>query len=271
MKPIDIVKRVLVGLVAVIAVCMMVFTVVSVTTFNRADRNLFGYKAFIALSDSMKATDFEAGDLVLVKETDCSTLQAGDIIAYTSQNTSNYGEVVTHKIREVTTDANGNPGFITYGTTTDTNDETVVTYSNVLGKYQGRLAGLGTFFQFLKTVPGYICCILVPFMILIISEAVRSVRLFRKYKAEQLEELRAEREKVEAERLEAQRMMQELMQLKSQVGEGAAGYAAPAAPAPAYEPAFQPAPTYQPTYEPVTAPTPAPRKKRAAHFAPPKQ
>ena len=34
------------------------------------DRSLFGYKAFIVLSDSMKATDFDAGDLVLVKEVD---------------------------------------------------------------------------------------------------------------------------------------------------------------------------------------------------------
>ena len=37
------------------------------STFDRSDRNLFGYKAFIVLSDSMKATDFDAGDLVLAK------------------------------------------------------------------------------------------------------------------------------------------------------------------------------------------------------------
>ena len=57
----------------------------------------------------MSKTDFGAGDLVLVKEVDPSTLKEGDIIAYTSQNTSNYGETVTHKIRKLTTDANGEP------------------------------------------------------------------------------------------------------------------------------------------------------------------
>ena len=36
-----------------LAVFMMIFTIVSVSTFDRADRNLFGYKAFIVLSDSM--------------------------------------------------------------------------------------------------------------------------------------------------------------------------------------------------------------------------
>ena len=35
-----------------------------------------------------------------------------------SLNPENYGEVVTHKIRTLTQDDKGAPGFITYGTTT---------------------------------------------------------------------------------------------------------------------------------------------------------
>lgn len=202
-----------------LAVFMMIFTIVSVSTFDRADRNLFGYKAFIVLSDSMSKTDFNAGDLVLVKAVDPSTLKEGDIIAYTSQNTSNYGETVTHKIRKLTTDANGEPGFVTYGTTTDTDDETVVTYPYVLGKYQGRIPKVGTFFQFLKSTPGYIVCILIPFLLLILLEGIRCIRLFRKYKAEQQAELQAERDKIEADRAETQRMMQELLQMKAQMAQ----------------------------------------------------
>ena len=216
-KALKIIRSIFVWFVVALAVCMMIFTIVSVSTFDRADRNLFGYKALIVLSDSMKATDFDAGDLVLVKEVDCSTLKEGDIIAYTSQNTSNYGETVTHKIRKLTTDANGEPGFITYGTTTDTDDETIVTYPYVLGKYQGHIPKVGTFFQFLKTTPGYIVCILIPFLILILLEGIRCIRLFRKYKAEQQAELQAERDKIEADRAETQRMMQELLAMKAQM------------------------------------------------------
>lgn len=219
MKVIKIIRSIFVWLMVALAACMMIFTIVSVSTFDRADRNLFGYKAFIVLSDSMSKTDFNAGDLVLVKEVDCSTLKEGDIIAYTSQNTSNYGETVTHKIRSLTTDANGAPGFVTYGTTTDTDDETIVTYPYVIGKYQSHIPKVGTFFQFLKTTPGYIVCILVPFLILILLEGVRCIRLFRKYKAEQQAELQAERDKIEAERAETQRMMQELLQMKAQMGQ----------------------------------------------------
>lgn len=219
MKAWKVIRSIFVWLMVVLAVGMMVFTVISVSTFDRADRKLFGYKAFIVLSDSMSKTDFNAGDLVLVKEVDPATLQEGDIIAYTSQNTVNYGETVTHKIRSLTTDASGEPGFITYGTTTDTDDETVVTYPYVLGKYSSHIPKVGTFFQFLKSTPGYIVCILVPFLVLILLEGVRCIRLFRKYKAEQQAELQAERDKIAADRAETQRMMQELLQMKAQMAQ----------------------------------------------------
>ena len=190
--------------------------------FDRADRNLFGYKAFIVLSDSTSKTDFNAGDLVLVKEVDPSTLKEGDIIAYTSQNTSNYGETVTHKIRKLTTDANGEPGFVTYGTTTDTDDETVVTYPYVLGKYSSHIPKVGTFFQLLKSTPGYIVCILIPFLLLILLEGIRCIRLFRKYKAEQQAELQAERDKDCRRSCRNTAHDGELLQMKAQMAQAAA-------------------------------------------------
>ncbi len=218
-KVLNIIKNIFVWLMVALAVCMMIFTVVSVNTFDRSDRSLFGFKAFIVLSDSMSKTDFDAGDLVLVKEVDPSTLKEGDIIAYTSQNTSNYGETVTHKIRKLTTDANGEAGFITYGTTTDTDDETVVTYPYVLGKYKTHIPKVGRFFMFLKTTPGYIVCILIPFLLLILIQGLNCIRLFRRYKHEQMAEMKEERAKIEAERAESQKMMAELLALKAQLAE----------------------------------------------------
>lgn len=216
-KKLTIIKNIFVWLMVALAVCMMIFTIVAVNTFDRSDRSLFGYKAFIVLTDSMSKTDFSAGDLVLIKDVDPSTLKEGDIISYTSQNTSNYGKTVTHKIRKLTTDAQGEPGFITYGTTTDTDDEIVVTYPYVLGKYQTHIPKVGTFFQFLKTTPGYIVCILIPFLILILMQGIDCVKLFRRYKKEQIEQMNEERAKIEEERAEAQKMMAELMALKAQL------------------------------------------------------
>ena len=213
----NIIKKTLVGMIVLLALCMMVFTIVSVATFDRSDRSLFGYKAFIVLSDSMSKTDFDAGDLILVKEVDPALLKEGDIIAYQSTNTENYGETVTHKIRELTTDAKGNPGFITYGTTTGADDETIVTYEYVLGQYQKAIPKAGKFFQFLKTTPGYIICIFLPFLLLIVIQGVRSIKLFRRYKAEQMAQMKAEKAALEEERLKSQEMMAKLLKLQEQL------------------------------------------------------
>lgn len=219
-KALSIIKTTLVWLVVALAVFMMIFTVISVTTFNRNDRDLFGYKAYIVNTDSMSKTDFNAGDLIFVKEVDPSTLKEGDIITFMSQDTDSFGETITHKIRKLTTDAEGNPGFITYGTTTDTDDETIVTYPYVLGKYETHIPKIGTFFNFLKTTPGYFVCIFVPFVLLIIYQGINFFRLFRRYKNEQMAEMQAERDKIEAERAENAKMLAELQALKEQLESG---------------------------------------------------
>ena len=216
-KALNVIKTTSVTLIVVLAVFMMIFTVISVTTFNRSDRDLFGYKAFIVQSDSMSATDFSAGALIFVKEVDPATLQEGDIISFMSQDTASFGETVTHKIRKKTVDANGKPGFITYGTTTDTDDATIVTYPYVLGKYEGQIPGLGTFFNFLKSTPGYFICIFLPFMLLILYQGVNCVRLFRRYKKEQTAEMDAERERLQQEREENARMLEQLQALKAEL------------------------------------------------------
>ena len=207
---------------------MMIFTVVSVTTFNRNDRSLFGYKMYIVNTDSMAATDFSAGDLIFTKQvSDFSSLKEGDIITFVSQNSESFGETITHKIRGITVDIQGNPGFITYGTTTGTNDETVVTYPFILGKYQTALPKVGTFFQFLKTPQGYIVCILIPFLLLIIYQGLNCVKIFKLYKAEQMAELQAEKDALEAQRKQSEEMMAQLLAMQRQMTEQAKSAAPP--------------------------------------------
>lgn len=228
-KIFDTFKTIVTCLIVALAVLMMVFTILSATTLDRNNRNIFGYKMYKVLSDSMKATDFAAGDLIFVKEVDPKTLGEGDIISFTSTATESFGEVITHKIRRLTTDSAGEPAFVTYGTTTNEDDAILVTYPYILGKYEGRIPKLGYFFEFLKTTPGYIVCILIPFMLLILSQGVNSIRLFKKYKAEQNAALEEEKARIAAEKEETQRMMAELLAMKAQME--AANAASPSPPA----------------------------------------
>ncbi len=217
MKVLNAVKNVFTWLLVAAAVFMMVFTVISVTTFDRNDRALLGFKAFICRSDSMKATDFAAGDLVFVKDVPPATIKEGDVISYRSEDPDTFGETFTHKVRSLTTNEEGQPCFITYGTTTGVDDELPVKYMQVQGKYVFSIPKLGTFFAFLKTTPGYFICIFLPFMILILMQGINTVKIFKKYRSEQMEGLKAEREKLEEERRQSMEMMKELQALKEQL------------------------------------------------------
>lgn len=233
-KIMNIALKVITWLLVAFTVFMMIFTIVTVTTVDKNDRSIFGTRFYIVQTDSMSLSEnnkdmdihFNAGDIVLIKDVaDKSALKEGDVIAFLSMNEVSYGETVTHMIREVKKTDDGKViGYVTYGTNTGTDDEALVEPDYVLGQYSGKLPGVGKFFAFVKSTPGYIVCILVPFLLLILYNGINVIRLFRKYKREQMEEMQAEKDKLEVERAENQRMMQELLALKAQLeqksGEG---------------------------------------------------
>ena len=238
-KIMNIALKVITWLLVAFTVFMMIFTIVTVTTVDRNDRSIFGVKFYIVQTDSMSLSEnnkdmdvhFNAGDIVIIKNVDDPrALQAGDIIAFMSTNSVSYGETVTHMIREIKKTEDGKVlGYVTYGTNTGTDDEALVEPEYVLGAYSGKLPGVGNFFAFVKSTPGYIVCILVPFLLLILYNGVNVIRLFRKYKREQMEAMQAEKDKLEAERAENQRMMQELLALKAQLDKKEGGEGTPPA------------------------------------------
>ena len=229
-KILSISLRVVSLLLVVFTVFIMIFTIVSVTTVDRNDRNILGTRFYIVKTDSMKPTEnntdlkwgkkFNAGDIVVIKRVkDQTKLKDGDIIAFMSTNNDeSYGQTVTHMIREVLKTEDGKLlGYVTFGTATGSNDEAVVEPSYVLGKYMFKLPRLGHFFAFMKTTPGYVTCILIPFLLLIIYNGVNVIRLFRKYRKEQLEEMETEKTKIAEERAKNEEKMKELLALKAQL------------------------------------------------------
>ena len=214
-KALDIAVRIITTVILIFSVCVMIFTVISVNTVGK-DADFLGYKPYIVLSDSMKDT-FAVGDLSVSKTVeDPGTLEPGDIITFTSIDPSNYGSVVTHKIREIT-EYEGEPAFVTYGTTTGVDDSYPVPFDNVIGEYKFRLPKMGYFFEFLTTPAGYVTVILIPFLVLIALQGAKFFRLVRQYRAEQQAELDTQRAQAAAELEEARRMKEELERLKAQL------------------------------------------------------
>lgn len=216
-------------IVVAFAVGIMIFTIVSVNTLDKNDRPIFGYKFYIVRSDSMSLSEnnkdekihFNSGDVIITKDIaykEACSLEIGQVISFISQNEENFGETVTHKIGDVRYNTAGKLlGYMTYGTNTGDEDDVLVEPDFVLGVYAGKIPKLGHFFAFLKTTPGYIIFILIPFLLLIGYNGINCIRLFLKYRKEQMEEMQAERDKIEEERQRAAEMMKEIEELKARL------------------------------------------------------
>lgn len=217
-KALKITGNVLTVAVAILVVIMTVLTVFSMV-FNRdGTASVFGVQAYVVQSDSM-TPEFAAGDVIFSEEVNPEELVAGDIITFISRDSASYGQTITHCIREVTTH-NGKLAFITYGIATGVDDGTPAAASDVLGRYAFRIAGLGSFFEFLKSVPGYIVCILLPFLVIIGLQVANIVSAVRAARAEKAAAAAAERSRVEA-------LEEEVARLRAQVGGASVGAQTP--------------------------------------------
>lgn len=217
-KALKITGNVLTVAVAILVVIMTVLTVFSMV-FNRdGTASVFGVQAYVVQSDSM-TPEFAAGDVIFSEEVNPEELVAGDIITFISRDSASYGQTITHCIREVTT-YNGELAFITYGIATGVDDGTPAAASDVLGRYAFRIAGLGSFFEFLKSVPGYIVCILLPFLVIIGLQIANIVSAVRAARTEKAAAAAAERSRVEA-------LEEEVARLRAQVGGASVGAQTP--------------------------------------------
>lgn len=214
-KALHIIGNILTAIIFLFALCVMIFTIISVNTVNKENDGIFGFKPYIVLSDSMSEV-FQVGDMAISRQTDPATLQEGDIITFRSIDPANYGQTVTHKIRQVT-EYEGQRAFITYGTTTGADDLYPVPEANVLGKYVFHLPKMGYVFEFLRTPAGYVTIILIPFLLLLGIQAVKFFRLVRQYKQEQQADITAQQEQIAAERQRMQDLMDELTRVKQQM------------------------------------------------------
>lgn len=205
-------------LLMIFSVAVLLFTIVAVHTVGR-DTALFGFRVYAVLSDSMDDT-FSAGDMVVSRKVDPAGLQAGDIVSFRSIDPASYGQVFTHKIR-ATTFYEGNPAFITYGTTTGVDDSYPVPLDQVEGEFVFAIPYVGTFFQQFRTPTGYVAVVLIPFLILIGIQAVQFAGLIKLYRKEKREQDTQRIAMLEDQQRQNEEMKRELDRLRAKLAEKA--------------------------------------------------
>lgn len=198
----NVVLNVVTTIIFVVALAFTLVVVALTLTSHGGEVSIFGWKPYVVLSDSMKPV-FQAGDVAVSHPVDVDSVQPGDIITFSSIDPNSYGEAVTHKVRELT-EYEGEPAFITYGTTTGVDDAYPALAQHVTGEFAFAIPGAGHIFEFFKSPMGYVVLVLIPFSVFIGLQVRNFVRL--------LKEDKTRRETTQADQLEEQRKQIEFMQ-----------------------------------------------------------
>ena len=158
--------------VTVILILSTVLCLVVVSkSVSKGNVSIFGYKFFYVLTGSMEPT-IHAGALTVTKESASGEYEIGDIITFKSKNTQIYGQPNTHRIVGEY-EKFGKHFYVTQGDANNTPDPEPVSQSEIYGKvvwYSGRLNWLGSVITFLLTPFGFLLVILLPILLLTISQ-----------------------------------------------------------------------------------------------------
>lgn len=170
-------KKAIIGLkiafitILVFMLIINIFIMIQVKSNSNKVPSIFGYKSFIVLSGSMESK-IDIGDLVIVKQTKFNDLKVNDIIAFRD----NEKLVTTHRIiGEVNVD--NQKCFKTKGDSNNTEDEGVVCEKQVEGKYQWKIAKIGSFIMFIQTPLGFMIMMLTILIICILIYFISSKKV----------------------------------------------------------------------------------------------
>lgn len=204
-----ILKIVLNVIVYVLFALILLLTVLIVSSNGKGYTSLFGTAFVTVESDSMdgdREDSFKEGALLkleILSYEEKLELKEGDIISF-YDNVSGHQFVNSHRIVEVRGEANGT-SFVTQGDKEGAPvDGTPRRIEEVIGKVVGHTNGIGKVFQFIRTTAGFVVCIVLPCLLLVVYCVYDLVRIIREQKKadkeknkeqlkqELLQELRAE-------------------------------------------------------------------------------
>ena len=129
------------------------------------------FDAYIIVSPSMVPT-INVEDAIIIKRIKPEKIKQGDIIRFMATDSYYSGKVITHRVVGVEKSMNGSLLFRTKGDHNNVADPSLVNEEDIYGKVIFRIPKLGYIRKFLSTYFGWILCIVIPFLYLILSEVI---------------------------------------------------------------------------------------------------
>lgn len=198
----DLKHKILTVLGTVLCIILLPILLINITliikSYINADEvpNVGGYLPLIVLTDSMYP-EIESGDLIICHTIEGDEVKEGDVIAFFDP-AGNGTSIVTHRVTEVTTE-NGGRAFRTKGDANNVEDSLLVPEKNLVGIYKSRIAGAGNVAMFMQTSTGLIVCVVLPLILLVGYDVIRS-KAYESKKQKDTDALLAELEALKAEK-----------------------------------------------------------------------
>lgn len=155
-----------------------------------------GYLPLIVLTDSMYP-EIESGDLIICHTIAGDEVKVGDVVAFFDP-AGNGTSIVTHRVTEIT-EENGGLAFRTKGDANNVEDSQLVPEKSLVGIYKSSIAGAGNIAMFMQTSTGLIVCVVLPLILLVGYDVIRS-RAYESKKQKDTDDLLAELEALKAEK-----------------------------------------------------------------------
>lgn len=155
----------------ILLAALFAFTTLATKNSNQV-ASLAGFTPLSVVSDSMAPT-FNAGDLIIIRKCDPSTLQEGDIITFHAIINNEYA-LNTHRISQIQ-DQNGVRSYVTKGDNNAIEDIHMISDGDIVGRYVGKLPGFGKIVEFLSSSTGFLLVIVLPLLIFFIYQVYHLV------------------------------------------------------------------------------------------------
>lgn len=168
-----VVSNILVGAMGVLIVIMLVFLFQSARSGGTP--TMFNHQIYIVRSNSMSPT-FKTGSLILTKKVDPALIKESDIITYQRGNAVS----VTHRVVQIINE--GSLQFITRGDANNVEDPLPVLPEHLVGKVTVAIPLVGFALGFARTKLGFVILLVVPGVLIILSQAVQLIKLIKEEK-----------------------------------------------------------------------------------------
>ncbi len=201
-EPISIQHRIFTVIGTILCIILLPILVVNITLIIKSYTNqdqvpsVGGYLPLIVLTDSMYPV-IESGDLIICHTAKAEDIKVDDVISFFDP-AGNGTSIVTHRVVEIA-EENGGLAFRTKGDANNVEDSLLVPEKSLVGIYRSRIPSAGKIAMFMQTSTGLIVCVVLPMILLIGYEVIRS-RAYESKKQKDTDALLAELEALKAEK-----------------------------------------------------------------------